>query len=279
MFKSSQRRTFEAFVGAAMLSALSGCSGVLGIESERTLSDSSKVSLPDEWSCLDDPAPVASTAPMLTQKLHLYDVTASNMAKPIANLSARACPRIDFECATPMSDVATSDAGGIVSLSVPNGFNGYYEVYGLSTYQPYIVAANIVHADTSADVPVAPLAVSAAYAAAGGTKLDPTMGTLLMTVRNCDNGTAGGVSFDVNSSGVSAGADLVYLVNSLPTAGAKETDTASGAAVIFNLAPGAVNAEAKVSEGSFTIGSRAALMRAGWETQMAFYPDQLVVSP
>lgn len=279
MAKTIPLPALQAAFGALVL-ALSGCSDVLGIESERTLDDrGNELTLPAEWSCLGEAVPAASSAAMLTQTLHFYDVTVSSMGQPISGLTVRACPRIDFDCATPISAAVTSNEGGIAAVSVPTGFNGYYEVSGRAGYQPYIVVESTIRENATTDVPVAPLQISAAYASAAGTTLDDQKGILLMTIRNCDDVAVPGVSFDVSSSGaVPAPSKLIYLVNSLPTGNAQATDS-SGAAVIFNIAPGAINATAKASDGTFTIATRSGPIRAGWETQLHFYPDQLEKAP
>jgi hypothetical protein len=278
MDKATLTRAVNLIFGAALFAPLAGCSGVLGIESDRTLEDDNQVTLAEQWRCLEDAAPAGSDASMVKQTLHFYDVTIPKMGKSVPGLSVRACPRIDFDCALPVSETVVSDAEGLAVVSVPSGFNGYYEAFGASSYQPYIIAEEEIHADSYADIPVASLAVAAAYAGAAGAKLEEGMGELLMTVRDCGGVPAAGTSFDVNARGASVEEDeLIYLVNSLPTPGATETDV-SGAAVIFNLAPGAVNATALLSDGGVEIASRSALIRGGWETQMRFYPAQLARS-
>ena len=255
--------------------SLVGCSSVLGIDSERSLAtDNNTGPLPAEWACLRDPVPAASKVPV-KQTFHFFDGSIANFPS-VAGLTVRACQRIDFDCANPVAPGVVTGEDGLAVVTVPSGFTGFFEAFGRDDYQSIIMVERVANSEIKAEVSVVTKAVSAAYAAAAGTMYQEGMGNMTLIVRDCEGKPGTGISFDLKSS--SSTGSVVYLVNSLPTAGATATD-ASGVAVDFSLPPGALNASASASDGSFTVATRPGLARAGWLTQLSFYPDQLSLAP
>jgi hypothetical protein len=272
MMQQSKVGVLQLVLGVLVATSLVGCSAVLGIDSERTVLK--ETPLPEQWACLKDPVPTASRT-TFTQTLHFTDGATSTFPS-IAGLSVRACQRIDFDCTTPLAPAVLTGADGRAVLTVPSGFSGYYEVAGRDDYQSVIMVERVATSDASYEYSLVTKAIAAAYAAAAGAMYLPGMGNMTLIARDCKGAPGVGIAFALNSSGTPA--SIVYLANSLPTAGTTETDQ-TGVGVVFALTPGALNATAAASDGSFTLATRAGLVRSGWLTQLSFYPDQLSLTP
>ncbi|HEX2672575.1 MAG TPA: hypothetical protein VHM25_16950 [Polyangiaceae bacterium] len=276
MLQHSMTRLAQFGLGVVVAASLLGCTGVLGIDSERTLATSAP--LPAEWSCLDDTPPAPWAAATLNQRFKIIDKTGAPAipSKPVAGLSVRACARIDFDCTSPVGPSVLTGTDGIASVSVPNGFSGYFEVTGRDEYQPLMILERPVTADALSEITVVNKKTFAAFAGAAGTTLHTDTGELALWSRNCNGVGASGLVFDIKSNGDVGG--VVYLANSLPTAEATQTDS-SGVAEAFNVFPGTISATAKANDGSFEVANRSGVIRVGWQTQMNLYPDQLVLPP
>jgi len=269
MLQQSKMGVLQLALGVLLTASLVGCTGVLGIDSERTLGVNA-APLPEQWSCLKDPVPTSSKT-TFTQTLHFIDGASANFPS-ISGLSVRACQRIDFDCTSPLAPAVVTAADGVAVLTVPSGFAGYYEVTGRADYQSVIFVERIAVSDGAYEYSMVTKAVAAAYAAAADTMFQPGMANLTLVVRDCKGAPAAGIAFTLKSSGSTG--SIVYLENSLPTAGTTQTDL-TGVAASFALSPGALNGTAAAADGSFTVATRAALARAEWLTQISFYPDQL----
>jgi len=270
MLQQSKMGVLQLALGALLATPLVGCTGVLGIDSERTLGVNA-APLPEQWACLKDPIPATASKTTFTQTLHFFDGASANFSS-ISGLSVRACQKIDFDCANPLAPAVVTAADGVAVLTVPNGFAGYFEVTGRADFQSAIFVERVAVSDAAYEYSMVTKAVSAAYTAAAGTMFQPGMANMTLVVRDCKGAPGAGIAFTLKSSGATG--SIVYLANSLPTAGTTETDQ-TGVGVDFALTPGALNGTAAAADGSFTVATRAGLTRADWLTQISFYPDQL----
>lgn len=235
------------------------------------------------WSCLDSPIiwPKPTAVGNVTFSVTFVNFTSE---QPFVGATVKACNKLDFSCATPL-DRATSDATGLVSLTVPtgtSGFDGYLDVTGGSVggtgapafpaiwYPVPFVVADGWRGRTlllSADEVVA-------LTMATGTVPDPTRGHVALNAADCVFGPAAGVSFLVDS----ADQETVsyYLVGGVPVTTATATDQ-SGIGTFLNLpttAPARLTVVRAFSgtAGGKSMGSLTFIVRPGTVTTSSSFP-------
>ena len=195
----------------------------------------------ESWSCLT--GPVAWPKPAVVGNLS-FSVTFVNFfsEQPFAGATVKACSKLDFTCANPL-DTGTTDATGLVALTVPSGlsgFDGYLDVTGgkaggtgapvfpaIWYPVPFVVADGargrtlLLGSDEFLSI-----------AAATNTTPDPTRGHIAVNAVDCAFGPAAGVTFSVDAADQKT-VD-VYLVGGVPTTSANATDQ-SGIAAFENV--------------------------------------------
>jgi hypothetical protein len=288
-------RVVAAFVVAAT-GVFAGCSAVLGIEADRYVvagndagdaaADAAPPSIdsPDEpdahliWGCINDPVPPTPVGP-LSLKLFFNDVASARSGTaghPVEGVDVHACSKLDLPCANPFSR-ATSDDAGIALLTVPGGFDGFYEVHA-NTYSPAILARSPMLASEYAEQGVATFELFSAGAALAGFSQDPALGIVIVSVSDCDSNPAAGVVFDVGVPGPKE--RVIYIANKLPSGAANQTDLGSGSAIVFNAPLGVITVSASFASDRRAIRTVTTVVRQGWVSFLQVRLDQAhVVAP
>lgn len=180
----------------------------------------------------------------------------------IAGVDVVACDQADVEC-TVRLDSATTDANGLVNLTLPNGFAGYFEVS--SADNPPKVIHSLVYSGApqygSGGISwsgIAPAALgvvlSLAPASTAGTA------TLVLQANGCA-GTNRGASFSLDPAGGTA----FYTRNGVPvvaSATVDETDADGAGGFVGVPVGGGVIATWSVHATGQVIQSRAVALRA-----------------
>ncbi len=237
------------------------------------------------WACLD--APILWPRPKGTGSI-TFSVTFVdfNAEKPFVGATVKACDKLDFPCAAPVAQ-ATTDATGLVSLTVPpglDGFDGYLDVTGgklegtgSAAFPAIWYPIPFVIADGWRGRTQLPSADEfPQFAFATGTTLDPLRGHFGANAADCLFTPAAGVSFSVDSA--DAKTQSFYLVGGVPstTSVAKATDQ-SGIGGFINLptvAPArlAVIRASSGAAGGKSMGSFTFIIRPGTFTTTSAYP-------
>jgi hypothetical protein len=235
------------------------------------------------WSCLD--GPISWPKPATVSNLS-FSVTFVNFfsEQPFAGAIVKACSKLDFTCASPL-DTGTTDATGLVALTVPSGlsgFDGYLDVTGgkaggvgapvfpaIWYPVPFVVADGwrgrtlLLASDEFLSI-----------AAATNTTPDPTRGHIAVNAVDCAFGPAAGVTFSVDAAdGKTVG---FYLVGGVPATGANATDQ-SGIAAFENVPTNVparltvVGAIAGAASGK-TMGTMSFIVRPGTLTTPSSFP-------
>jgi hypothetical protein len=268
-----------------------GCSGILGIEADRYLVDAGPSGTADsgggggttdasdgaagaDWSCLNTTAPPLGTGNVVLT-LFFNDVSGaatsgSFAGTPIPGVSVRSCGTLDLDCKNPISS-AVADDGGLAPISVPIGFDGYYEVDAGTNYTPTILSRSPQRADEQALQGMGSSALYALGAGLAGTTQDPNLSLAIVTAADCNSNPAPGVEFTVGAPGPNE--TVAYLENNLPSKSATATE-ATGSALVFNVPAGTLTLSAAMSGTHQPIRSVTALIRQGWVTFVQIRPDQ-----
>jgi hypothetical protein len=221
--------------------------------------------LPKNWACLQQPVPAPPSSSVQVEFLF----SDGQSAAPIAGVKVQACASLDPACAKPIQTATGNDAG-IASLTVPGGFNGIYEAQA-STFVPAILSRPPQLSSEYVTQSLVTAASLSAAASVAGVTQDPTLGVAFVSANDCSDAPAGGIVFDV---GTAAHAQVVYLLNSLPSSTATQTDAVSGTALVFNLPPGSLKFTASLATNGTAILTTSAIVRENWVTYVTIRPDQ-----
>jgi hypothetical protein len=269
---------------AVLVVAFAGCQSVLGLEGERHLADDAGTALTEsettyaaeagadgDWTCLDTPIAAVTDATFGTT-LTLRDAASIDgqvrfSGTPVAGASVKACARLDLDCASPLG-ATTSDGPGDASLTVPRGYDGYYEAVGAG-FVPTLYATTRARADERFWVTLIKEEFIGLFTSIVGIEHDPATGMAVLLAEDCATRAASGVTFEL--SPVGGGSKLVYLVNTLPSITATSTD-ATGGAVMFDAPPGVLVVTAKL--GGRTLRTMSTVIRSGWVTVIQVRADE-----
>ena len=237
------------------------------------------------WQCLDAPPlwPKPTSLGNFTFSMTIVDLLTEN---PYAGSTVRACKRVDLTCASPL-DQGTTDANGLVSLTVPAGsvgFDGYIEISGGDNGTDAGAGSAIYPALW---YPVPP------YIASGwrgrlqfvstndlvllglvtGAPIDPSRGHFASAAVDCNFASAGGVSFTADYDASDTTIKKFYFVKSFPSTSATETDPESAIGGYVNLPAKALLVKAfAAAAGNKPMGQQNFNIRAGWMTTTSFPP-------
>lgn len=212
-----------------------------------------------KWECLEHPSPPPQPALLAT-----FFFTDYSSGQRIANLALRMCSLDDFDCHTqPTTPLATTDAYGLASLALPAGFGGYIEVTGTS-YGTFLLFLPAL----ASDVQLGPIQLPSIQTVTQDVEdylkvtQDPDKALVLVVLRDCNFGYAGGVRLSIQPSD---GTTPYYFQDTLPSLAATQTDDAAAVAGFFNTSQGdtALVLGATVVENSLTYPPRTILGRAG----------------
>jgi hypothetical protein len=237
------------------------------------------------WSCLGGPIlwpqPAGAT---ITFSVTFVDFS---LEEPFVGSTVKACNKLDYSCGVPIAQ-STTDANGLVTLTVPAGlagFDGYLDVTGgqiagsesdagASLFPsiwypvPYVVAdgwrgRTLLVAESEL----------VALTMATGTSLDPTRGQIALNAADCLFTPAEGVSFTLDSS--DSQTVSYYFIGGVPVTSAKATDS-SGIGAFINVPTAApaklVVASAFSGVANKSMGSLTLIVRPGTFTTSSLFP-------
>lgn len=285
----------------ASCAALSGCSSVLGIDSDRYLIDAasdapSPRDAPHDttldahtvrdagadayapWACLATPPPTppaTATVVFVIGNPSAGTTAAMPTGPPVAGVVVRACRALDFECSNPLTTSAPTNDAGEATVILPGGFDGYFEVPDAAGFEPSIYWHEPVQASQSYEQTVLPPNVVALAASVVDVTLTPEAGIVVPTVLDCKSNAAAGVHFQVG--GLVDGGQFFYLSDSVPSKTATATDP-TGGGLLFNAPPGTITISATTPTGQL-IASGTTQVRAGWLTFLELRPSQAMLQP
>src|SRR5579859_5856129 len=274
-----------------------GCASVLGIEADRTYvppdeggspeaggddaQDAGPVETapvqPPGWACLNDPVP-ATPSGNVDLHLNLTDVsgatTSGATGPPIVGAEVHACAKLDLTCVGAFDSVTTDDAG-LAALSIPGGFDGYYEVHAQSFTNAVLSRPPLLAPETQQQGMARISLLQSAGALAGVTQ-DPSLSIAIVTIEDCSAAVAAGIVFTVGNA--QPNETVVYLENNLPSQSATQTDKVSGSALVFNVPPGTLTLSAAFADTKATIRTVTTIGRDNnWVTYAQIRPDQASV--
>ena len=284
-------RRRAALAACAVLTA--GCSGILGIEADRYLVDAGPIVAADsggggttdasdasdgaagaDWSCLNTTVPPVGTGSVVVT-FFFNDVSGSAtsgsfVGTPIPGASVRSCGTLDLTCKNPISS-AIGDDGGLAPITVPAGFDGYYEVDAGANYTPTILSRVPQRASEQALQGMGSSQLYSLGAGLAGIQQDPNLSLAIVTASDCNSNPAPGVQFTVGAPGPNE--QVAYLENNLPSKSATATEV-TGSALVFNVPSGTLTLTATIVGSTQPLRSVTALIRQGWVTFVQIRPDQ-----
>ena len=278
-----------------VIASAAGCASVLGIDSDRHLATTDSgapppaatadanlgtptpdanlyTDLPANWACLNDAVPDAGTGNV---QLQLFFNDVANGGTPIAGAEVHWCNQLDLTC-TNAFDSVTTDDGGIATLTVPVGFDGYYEVRA-TNYSPSILSRTPQLSSESQPQGTVNIAVLSSGASLVGVQQDPNLAIAIVGAADCTTTPAAGITFQVGAPGATE--QVLYLADNYPSKSATKTDSVTGSAIIFNVPPGTFSVTASFASNNEAIRTATTIARQGWITFVQIRPDQASHTP
>lgn len=262
---------------AALVGPLASCSLLIGAGEEQCTVDAdcaargaafkgsscvSHVCTDVAWGCLGastSPSSDAGTAgPTATFQIRIVSLVTG---KPAPSVSLRICSAYDFECTSTQPLIQADPMTGIVPVTVPVPFNGYFEITAPDAVTTLSFPPEHLH--DGIDYPLlklVPLSTLTGYADAFGTTLDMTLGHVIFDTLDCQRAPAAAISAAIDLELPST--RLFYVRDGLPSKTATVTDE-TGLAGYINLAKGTVTVTGTLAATKQKIGSRSVLIRPG----------------
>lgn len=231
------------------------------------------VCLDPRWSCLGwVPPPVGDTTePVLRQRF--VEITTQ---MPPPDLSVTLCQNPDIECRRPVARALTPRPNGVVTATVPNGFEGFADVRS-QRISPSLVhfSRPIVEDIQESEVlslQLLPLDFVVSIANQLGLPVDQSRAILLIGSRDCAGQRAAGTV--VSTAEMDASTLLFYVDGDLPVPSADRT-FASGNTVILNHPAGSTTVHIERASTGERIGTRTIFVRAGFFNYLELPPTPL----
>ncbi len=211
------------------------------------------------WGCLDAPIPGGADRLVPNVELTLALVNTVSGAPP-EGLTARACAKLDVDCATPLSPPTGVAVDGAVHLTVPRGFDGFVEITSPSTVSTmYFLNRELMRNATESFGLVSPTALGA-LASGGSVTLDPALGHMLIRAFDCQGNPASGVQISNDKGGLP-----FTFINGLPVPG-RDVTVVDGVGGYVNVPLGYAVVQGILLEGERLLGTANVVVRQGWFT-------------
>lgn len=228
------------------------------------------------WGCLGHVTPPTFPKPMVNVSVPLVNLLGG---APVTAIDAKVCAKSDVACATPMGPTVNPNSQGILTFTLPAGFDGYVDMKsngpvddaGLPAYIPALVffspplSQDLIYLT----IPLLSPAALGSLAAQFGNTVDPTLGAPFAAVDDCQAKPAAGASVSIDKADAST--RTFYFVNNLPTESTTQTDK-SGYAGFINVPPGIRDLTAQVADGGAFIGKVSVLVRPSTITYTVLPP-------
>jgi hypothetical protein len=217
------------------------------------------------WGCVGGftwPAPSTSANVTFTVR-----ATAFTTGLPFADATIRACARADLACDAPLGTALTGP-DGLAALSVPAGFNGYFDATAADTLESLVYVAWPLTSDTTYDLSLGPYDLYKMLVTSGGGVVNDNLGALFVYTRDCLGADAPGVELEIQPRDV---ADGFYFVNGSPVS--QQTSTSTDAIGGFsNVDAATITLTAKLAGATQTIATTTALVRIKTLTYVTLTP-------
>jgi hypothetical protein len=221
-----------------------------------------------DWTCIGRVSPPAPSSPFTVAQYFLDQQS----LLPLPGLSVELCSASDPQCAQPLRQATTDDAGAC-SLEVPGlAFPGYFHVHGTSGAAQYDAVVYHRPLLTAEKQFVPSVGTVASLAESVGAPLDPTRGALYLVARDCSGVSAAGVSFTASTADQAS--VTFYVVEGIPSLSTSQT-APLGQGGIANLRPGYTKVTATINGLCSAYGRIDVLVRAGAITLTNFPPTPL----
>jgi hypothetical protein len=219
-----------------------------------------------DWSCVPDtqqPALTANMAQPITYGLQIANLITQ---QPLANATVRACFRGDVGCSTPIGPTLTSDATGVVQLTLFEGFNGFLEIVAEGmvptlAFFPSAWSTALIPYMEQLPILLLPGQALPVLAGASGVQIDVSAGLVSMYTYDCAGPFAAGVRLAIDSSS----AVPYAFVDDLPVAG-QDITSESGIVGFVNVQPGIVVVTAFPGGDEQALSVDTMIVRSGWLT-------------
>lgn len=211
------------------------------------------------WACLEvaPPGTADRLVPSVELVLPVTDI-ASGMAPP--GLSARACRKIDVNCATPEAPPTGIEVDNAVHLSVPQGFDGYVEITSPTTVPTMFFLNRALTRNATEALNIIGETALGALAAQGNVVLDPGLGHLLIRTFDCLGAPASGVQVSNDVGGTP-----FAFIDGLPAVG-RDTTSLEGLGGFVNVPVGYAVLQGELVESERLLGTANVVVRQGWFT-------------
>ena len=236
------------------------------------------------WQCLDAKIPwlKPKSAGMMTFSMTVVEIISE---KPFIGTTAKACSKLDLDCATPF-DTQVTNADGYVALTAPAGsvgFDGYIQLTGGDSQGSgpifpamWYPSPSIVSPGWRGRVQFVSEASLKTLAVLTNATIDPTRGHFAAAAQDCNFAAAGGVTFDVDPATKDDMTTVFYFVMGAPKTNATQTDAQSGGIGGYINLPAKgltqVTARVPVNDEIKTIGAPTYIIRPGTFTTTSIPP-------
>jgi len=188
-----------------------------------------------------------------------------------------ACNRLDVNCDAPVTDHVTAKAGDPIELDLPVGFQGYLQIKSDSALPAMEFLARPIVEDTAGwNLTIATKSTVTGLGLATGTKIDSSLGTVIVIARDCNRMPLAGVqtSIDVTQGTGDGGPDTTvgfYFANMFPNK-SQTTTTSEGAAGYVNVPLGSALLGATIVDSGKMLSPTSAVSRGGWLSYVEVQP-------
>jgi hypothetical protein len=219
-----------------------------------------------DWSCVPETQPPAIAANMAQPITYALQIANLVTQQPLPNTQVRACFRADVGCSTPVGPTLTTDASGLVQLTLFEGFNGFLEIVAdgmvpTLAFFPAAWSSALIPYMEQLPILLLPGAALPTLAAASSVQIDASSGLVSMYAYDCVAPLAAGVRLAIDS----ASAVPYAFVNELPVVG-QDVTSESGIVGFVNVQPGIVVVTASPAGEEQTLSVDTMLVRTGWLT-------------
>jgi len=218
-----------------------------------------------DWSCLsaENQTDAMRPPPEIAgqQKTANFSVQITNLVTRAipASLQARACARIDVDCATPILQGLTIAPDGQLHARLFEGFDGYFEITSPDMVPELLFINEPLRGTDTQAYPafMVPVAAALSLAQTMNVALRDDAGLLAVWVFDCQHMPAPRVELSTDSDGL-----VFNYVDGLPTV---QTTTVDGVGGVLNVPAGSVVLTGTLQNGR-NIGVESFLMRPRWLT-------------
>jgi hypothetical protein len=251
------------------------CSNKVCVADEGGVTDSGGDAFDPQWGCLGRVKAPTFPKPMVNVSVPLVDLVTQ---MPVTKIDAKVCSKTDVSCAMPIGPVSNPSAQGILTFTLPAGFDGYVDMKstmvsdaGLPAYLPSLVFFNPPLSDDIIylTIPLVSPQALGLLAAQFGNTIDMTLGGPFAAINDCQGKPAAGASIAIDKD--TDASRTFYFVNGLPTESATQTDK-TGYSGFINIPTGIRNMSGFVADGGALIGKVSVLVRPSTLTYTVLPP-------